>query len=158
MVRAYRFCDRRWASSALSGRGAFEYGARWNSKGTTLAHTSGSRALAHLEVRVHAAPNLAPRTHISMAVDIPEDLIMYLDASTLPHDWRRYPAPRDLAKFGDAWVSDGESAVLAVPSAVVPEELNYLINPQHADFKQIVVGTPEPVVYDPRLFVALQRK
>lgn len=149
---AWRFCDRRWASPPLSGEGARLYGGRWNSVGTAIAYTAGSRALATLEVRVHASAGLAPTTHVAIPVTIPDAIIEELDAATLPPNWREYPAPASLAAFGDAWAAGLSSAALSVPSAVVPEERNYLINPMHPDFGRIVAGTPAPVTYDPRLF------
>jgi len=149
---AWRFCDARWAANPLSGEGARLYGGRWNSRGTAVAYTAGSRALATLEVRVHASAGVAPTTHVAIAVTIPESLVEELDRAPLPADWRRYPAPASLAAFGDAWGAGASSAVLAVPSAVIPDELNYLINPAHPDSATITTGAPEPVVYDPRLF------
>jgi len=151
-VQAWRFCDAKWASPPLSGEGARRYGGRWNSRGTAVAYTAGSRALATLEVRVHATPGVAPTTHVAIEVTIPEVLVEELDRATLPADWRRYPAPASLAAFGDAWVAGRSSVALAVPSAVIPEELNFLINPGHPDFARITTEPPVRVVYDPRLF------
>ncbi|MEM6791165.1 MAG: RES domain-containing protein [Myxococcota bacterium] len=151
-VRAWRFCDRRWAPTPLSGEGARRYGGRWNGRGTAIAYTAESRALAILEVLAHTTAQDAPTTHVAIEVTIPGALVVTLDAATLPSNWRAYPAPPALARFGDEWVREGASAVLGVPSSLVPAERNYLINPHHPDAGAIVTGPPEPVVYDPRLF------
>lgn len=91
-------------------------------------------------------------THVAIEVQIPDEFVLALDASTLPVGWRAYPAPAVLAAFGDQWVESGESAVLSVPSAVVPEERNYLIHPGHDDFRRIKTLAPVRVTYHPRLF------
>jgi RES domain-containing protein len=66
----------------------------------------------------------------------------------LPRGWRRFPAPASLQKLGDAWLEAGETAVLAVPSAVIPMEKNYLLNPSHPEMKGIQIGTPQPFRLD----------
>jgi len=74
-----------------------------------------------------------------------------MPASGLPANWRRYPPPEALAELGTRWARDLKSPVLAVPSAVIPQELNYVLNPVHPDFKRIRVGNPEAFRFDPRL-------
>src|SRR3972149_4085147 len=70
----------------------------------------------------------------------------------LPPDWRAYPAPRACAELGTRWIAARSTAMLAVPSAVVPSEPDYLLNPLHADFRRIRVGRPQPFSFDPRLW------
>jgi RES domain-containing protein len=72
-------------------------------------------------------------------------------SSNLPSTWRATPAPEALADIGMRWIEAGASAVLAVPSAIIPHELNYLLDPRHAHFGRIRVGLPEPFSFDPRL-------
>jgi RES domain-containing protein len=69
----------------------------------------------------------------------------------LPPSWRSYPPPEALADLGTRWARELKSLVLAVPSAVIPQELNYLLNPLHSDFKRIRAGKPEAFRFDPRL-------
>jgi len=128
------------------------YGGRWNSRGTAVAYASESRSLTTLEMLVHVSRSTAPNTHVAIEVVFPEDILLELDASSLPADWRRYPALASLAAFGDRWVREGDSAILAVPSAVEPSGKNYLVNPDHPDAARIAVAAPESVIYDPRLF------
>lgn len=74
-----------------------------------------------------------------------------MDVATLPAGWRAYPAPPELQLIGNMWAASQETAVLRVPSAVIPSELNYLLNPNHPDFGSITIGTPEPFELDLRL-------
>ena len=70
----------------------------------------------------------------------------------LPTNWRRYPAPAALADLGTRWARGRKTAILAVPSAVIPSDLNYLLNPLHPAFKQIRFGEKTPFQFDPRMF------
>jgi RES domain-containing protein len=93
-----------------------------------------------------------PADLVAIAADLPDDLpIEHLRVQDLPRDWRRTPAPAALADRGTAWLSAARTAVLAVPSAVVPPETNYILNPAHPDFRRIVVGRAESFGLDPRL-------
>ena len=155
MIRAWRICAAQYASDPISGIGAYLFGGRWNSPGVHMVYAATSQALSMLEIRVHTEVATAPRNHVVLPLDVPDRLVATLDAATLPQDWRRFPAPSALAAYGDAWVRSRESLGLLVPSAVVPEELNLLLNPKHPDLSQVVVGDPTPVQYDPRLFTVL---
>ena len=75
-----------------------------------------------------------------------------LTAADLPPDWRQYPAPELLADIGNAWIEARQTAVLAVPSAVIPQETNYLLNPAHTDFLKIRIHAAEPFAFDPRMW------
>lgn len=92
------------------------------------------------------------KEYAGIPADIPASLeITRLRGADLPRDWRAFPRPQALADLGNRWAAARESAVLAVPSAVIPQELNYLLNPLHPHFKRIHVGRPEPFSFDPRL-------
>jgi RES domain-containing protein len=101
------------------------------------------------------AVHLERSTLLSSFVLIPcqfaDRLITTIDKHVLPVDWRRDPAPVALAEIGDRWVKGRESAVLAVPSAVIVEEANFLLNPAHRDFKRIRIGDPQDFAFDQRL-------
>ena len=95
----------------------------------------------------------SPKAHVAIAADIPEVIaIEQVDQSNLPSDWRKEPPPSTLATIGQEWASKSNSAVLQVPLAVIDEEWNYLLNPQHPDFDQIVIGTIKDFQFDSRLF------
>jgi RES domain-containing protein len=85
--------------------------------------------------------------------DIPDEVSRReIAAATFPPTWRHYPAPEELADLGTAWVGAGTTAILVVPSAIVPQERNMLLNPAHRDFRRIRLGTPEPFSFDPRMW------
>jgi RES domain-containing protein len=69
----------------------------------------------------------------------------------LPSDWRSSPAMPEVQQLGDDWVESNTSAVLRVPSAIVPSESNFLLNPDHLHFGEIGIGQEQPVEFDPRL-------
>jgi RES domain-containing protein len=150
-VRAYRICKRRYLENAFSGEGAFKYGGRWNSKGRRVVYTGGNPAIAVLEVIVHLdEPSDLDHLHyVLVPVNFDERLVSHPES--LPADWSADPPPLSAAAVGDAWILAGSSAVLEVPSAVVPMEKNYLINVGHSGFHKILIGDPEPLHCDPRL-------
>jgi RES domain-containing protein len=149
-VKVWRLCKRRHA--ALDGEGARLAGGRWNSRGTTAIYASDSLSLAVLELLVHCDPALLPDDLVAIAIEIPDGLALRrIEIAELPRSWRRHPAPESLARIGDLWAKDVASAVLSVPSAVVPGERNVLFNPRHPDFVTIRAGRPERFALDARL-------
>lgn len=152
-IRVWRICNAKWANTAFDGQGAKLYGGRWNPAGITVVYTSSSLALTTLELLVHLGVKASPKAHVAIAADIPEGLAReQVDRSNLPSDWRKDPPPSTLAAIGQEWASRGNSAVLQVPSAVIDEEWNYLLNPLHPDFAQIGIGTAKDFQFDSRLF------
>jgi RES domain-containing protein len=151
MPRVWRLVKTRYAATAFDGEGARLYGGRWNSPGVRVVYGSGSVALAMLEVLVHLnASELLP-SYSLVSADVPDDLVEVLPAAARPASWRDSPPPAEAAAVGDAWVAAARSAALAVPSAIVEAERNYLLNPAHADFARVEVAPPERFVFDPRL-------
>jgi RES domain-containing protein len=105
-----------------------------------------------LEVLVHIDRAHAPTDYVFVDATIPDDGLETLDIATLPPEWRAEPPPPQLRAVGDDWVREERSLGLRVPSAVVPEEFNVLVNPAHPRFPEIrILGTPRPAVLDPRL-------
>ena len=151
MTVVWRLVRKKHAATAFSGVGAAKTARRFNSLGTPVVYTSDSYALAMLEVRVHVATFRGMRDRVAVSAEIDDDLVEVLEASDLPPDWQERPAPTSTQALGDAWVASGRSAVLRVPSVVVPEQANYLLNPAHPDFGRIRIGTPTPLTIDPRL-------
>ncbi len=151
-MTVWRVCSRRHARRAFSGDGARLYGGRWNSPGSPTVYTSATLSLATLEVLVHANEEDWPDDLCAVPAEIPPNIkIQELTQEELPRGWRRFPAPLNLRKFGDAWLETGKTAVLALPSAVVPIENNYLLNPSHADMKSVEIGPPQRFRFDLRL-------
>jgi len=131
-----------------SGAGAAIAGGRWNAPGVPVIYAAGSRALAMLEVLVQGGDLSLPRAAVTAS--IPDDVAVE-ELAPLPFGWREIDSPGAMAA-GTQWVAAGRTAVLRVPSAVVPEEANYLINPAHPAAARIVVGEAVPIAWDPRLF------
>ena len=151
-MRGWRICKAEHAATAFSGEGAIPYGGRWHHQGTPVVYCSESRALAALEQLVHLHRNRLPPHFICFGVEIPDDAaITELRVQDLPAGWRRQPAPPDLRDIGTRCADSGESVVLQVPSAIVPGEHNFLLNPRHPDFGLVAIGDPEPFAFDERL-------
>ena len=147
---AWRIADRRF--DPFSPVAASLVGGRWNSPGLGVIYTSRSYAGAMLACLAHAGIGRVPRTHVAVEIAIANAVgVEQPDESGLPAAWDH----SDLCvarAFGDAWIREMRTAVLIVPSVVARREGNVLINPRHPDFKDIAAGTPEPVVWDARLF------
>jgi RES domain-containing protein len=148
MPEAWRIVKAKHA--AFSGEGAAKVGGRWNSRGASVVYTSGTKALAALETLVHLNPPVLFK-YVAIRIEFDQDLVLRAALKDLPPDWRIEPPPDSTKKFGDAWVRAGRSAVLTLPSVIISGELNFLLNPAHADFKRISIGTPEEFAFDPRL-------
>jgi RES domain-containing protein len=147
---AWRITKHKYAKTAFDGEGARLYGGRWNSPGTAMIYTSQSQSLAVLELLVHMdAPELL-RKYILFEVWLPTSYVSDLNLSNLPSNWRTDPAPADVRAVGDEWAASGNSAALRVPSALVPGESNFLLNPRHPDFRKLRIGKPLPFQFDPR--------
>src|SRR5215218_6603737 len=119
MPSAWRIVKRKLAGRAFDGEGARLYGGRWNSAGTRMVYTSGSVALAALEMLVHLNRSSLLASYLLCEVRFDDSLVRTIEADKIPGNWREYPAPSWLQSFGDAWIHRGLSAVLGVPSAVV---------------------------------------
>ena len=151
MPEAWRIVKSRYAADAFNGEGARLYGSRWTSRGRRAVSASASAALAILEVLVHLeAPAILP-AYMLIPITIPDDAIQRIDPAELPPDWREYPPPARLQELGDAWLDAGITPVLQVPSAIVPAEFNFVLNPAHPAFARIRIGQPRPYSFDPRL-------
>jgi RES domain-containing protein len=148
LLKAYRIVKRKFASTAFSGEGARLYGGRWNSTGVSVIYTSSTIALAVLEWRAHLTQWPSPPV---MIIEIQFSPALVLTPAKLPHNWKQLPAPKTVAAVGDNWVKFGKSTILKVPSAIVPEEFNYLLNAAHPHFGRILRGKPRRLRVDPRL-------
>lgn len=152
-MRVYRITKSEFIND-VSGAGARQYGGRWNHKGTGLIYTSETRSLAAVEYLVHVPSSIKPSGLSIVTLEIP-DTISYreISQSDLPDDWRNYPAPLILADIGTDWAMKNHSLLLRVPSAVIPYELNYLINPSHPDMKHVSIFQVDKYTFDSRLIL-----
>jgi len=137
----------------LSGRGAEKAGGRWNSKGVPVLYTSQSRALASLELAVHIPFGFLPKDFKLIAIDLPENCgIMEIDHHILPENWKQYPFSTLTQKIGNEWFRQTDALIMRVPSVVVEEEFNFLVNPFHPDFKYVTIAGIKVFEFDLRLF------
>lgn len=150
MLTVWRLTTARRARSAFNGEGARLYGGRWNPKGAPVVYTAQTQALAVLEMMVQDEA-LAAR-YVMIPARIPDGVaIERIDAKSLPAGWRSLRHLKTLRGIGAEWARGQRSVVLAVPSAVVPAETNFLLNPLHPEFRRIRIGKPAAFRLDPRL-------
>ena len=148
-MRCYRLCQIQFR--ALDGQGARKYGGRWNRPGRPAVYASSSRALAILELLARVDREI-PADLLLLTINIPDAAsIERLRPDALPTDWLTRPAPESCRIVGDGWLASAKGLVLAVPSVLVPEESNLLLNPQHAEFATVRVVAGRPFSFDPRL-------
>ena len=151
-MRVWRICKADHAATAFSGEGAILYGGRWHHAGTPVVYCSESRALAALEQLVHLHRNRLPPNFVCFSVEIPKDTaVREVQIDELPPEWHHQPAPPELRDIGTRWAAANESVAMQVPSAVVPEEHNWLLNPRHPDFGRLTIGGLERFAFDERL-------
>ena len=127
------------------------HGGRWNSPGAAVVYTSQSLSLAALEMLVHLEPEHLLESYRAIAVTFDEELARTLTREQLPRNWRSDRPPPRLQAVGNEWVKNNTSAVLRVPSVIIPEESNFLLNPAHPDFHRLTIGKPRRFQFDPRL-------
>ncbi|RZJ69382.1 RES family NAD+ phosphorylase [Flavobacterium sp.] len=153
-MKVFRIEREKYLKTTLSGIGAStSEGFRWNSFNTRIVYTAETRALATLEVAVHLdLSEDLPTDRFYVEIDIPDNIqILEVDLEVLPEGWDSKPPILVTQLIGDAFANRNEAAVLKVPSAVVPYEFNYLINPNHADFKHVKVLKTVKMQFDSRL-------
>ena len=151
MTRSWRIVKKKHAATAFDGEGARRSGGRWNSPGTSMVYTSGSISLAVLEMLVHLDSSRILPLYNLIEVQFPDPLVEDFPESGLPPDWQAHPPVHESRAIGDRWIMEDRSAVLRVPSAVVPTESNYLLNPRNPDFKNITTLKPIEWTIDTRL-------
>ena len=146
MVRASR------AKTAFTGEGPWRYGGRWNSPGVRVIYVSEHQSAAALEIFVHLVPFVTQEEYKAFRVEWPNEIVEIFDPARLPRNWRISPRSAETMEIGDQWAAEKRSAVLAVPSAISPDDRNFLLNPEHPDFKRIRIAPPIEYQFDPRLF------
>lgn len=138
----------------LSGGGAKITGGRWNSKGQPVVYAATGIALATLETLAHLGDNIAIRNAFLVRISVPPALWkqrQIISTEQLDPTWNAEPPGSTSVALGDAWLHGAGSALLLVPSVIVPEEYNVLINPAHAASARITASVLRQFIYDPRL-------
>lgn len=154
MVPAWRLVSKVRAGDAFSGEGARLYGGRWNPPDVRATYLSASRSLAALEVLVHNAERAPSSPFLFFEVRFPEDFVQTISEDELAADWRSYPPRNSTVEAGGRWLKERSSPVLRVPSILIPEESNYLLNPEHPRADEIELRDGRAFTFDPRFLKA----
>jgi RES domain-containing protein len=158
LSRVYRVLRKPYSRTPFDGEGAYRYGGRWSSLGTRLCYTSPHQSLAMLEYFVHLDKDDPPDDLVLAVAEVPGSVTRArVGTQRLPGNWRESAALPELQQFGDEFVRRGKHCLLIVPSVLAPSENNYLMNPFHPDYKNIVILKTESLNYDPRLFPKQRR-
>lgn len=148
----YRIGKARHARSIFSGSGGLEAGGRWHQRGRLIIYTAQTLSLAALEYLVHLGRNDPRMALVRAQAQIPANVaVEEVDPRSLPARWNASPPIAATMEIGTRWCAERRSAVLKVPSAVVPGEFNFLLNPEHPRFALIRLSRPKPFSFDPRL-------
>lgn len=151
MALWFRIVQERWAATAMDGEGAWLHGGRWNPPGLAAAYLAESRALAALEILVHAPREALRLEWRVIAVEVPEEAIKIAAAKQLPAGWRDQPSSPDARRFGGSWLAKAGELAMALPSVIVPQERTLLVNPRHPAAAKLKAAKAERFVFDPRL-------
>jgi len=150
-MEAFRIVKKRHALTAFSGEGARMFGGRWNRPGIPMVYAAHTRALAALEALAHFAGAERRIAFVTFAIEVPDELVLRLNAADLPADWRRDEPSDSTQDIGSEWQLGGKSVGLLVPSVLIPQEFCLLLNPVHPDTRRVMVRYPDPFQFDERL-------
>lgn len=145
----YRFTSEKYRDD-ISGEGARLYGGRWNSKGNAVLYCSFAISLSLLELLIHKASYDEIKTNLLLSIKVPDTAVKILPDNGLKKSWQ---SDIDYCRFiGDSWLGSGASLLLKLPSSIIPQEYNVLVNPAHPDFKRVSVVSVHFFEFDARLF------
>ncbi|MEP4078692.1 RES family NAD+ phosphorylase [Haloferula sp.] len=148
-MQCFRIVKPDYAASALSGEGARLYGGRWNPPGWRCVYAAESRALAVLELMVHLTGRSRALSYRLLTLDLDDSVVS--KAKHLPDDWTAHPAGKASQSVGLDWLQANKTPALKVPSVLIPEESNLLLNPQAPGFEKIRVVEEREFRLDLRL-------
>jgi RES domain-containing protein len=152
MPTVYRIFKTKHTAAWSNGEGAFRYGGRWNLPGTRMLYCADTLSLAALELLVNIRSEELLHAYSFAKIEVDEQLVLPIEKfGNLPEDWNGQPPPRPVQQIGSTWVESMVSAVLKVPTVLLPGEFNYLINIAHPSFSLIRLGKPAPFNFDARL-------
>jgi len=151
-MELYRITQQEFAED-LSGNGAKLFGGRWNSEGFFALYTSSSRSLALLETLAHTpAKMLEVKIYHLITLAVPDNLVTQKVAvKNLQNGWDAPDTRPFTKKIGDAFLTEKKYLMMQVPSVMMPEEMNYVINPMHTDMKQVKLVNKRRIDFDKRV-------
>ncbi len=147
-IKVYRIVGKNRIDSAFDGEGSRVYGGRWNNKGISAVYTSDSLALSSLETIIHLPTYDLLENYVYFRISL--DTKMVYDSPT-PVGWDERPNSSIARSIGDEWVTKNTSPAMKVPSILVPESYNFIINIHHPDYSDIRIDYPKPLIFDSRL-------
>jgi len=151
MASAWRIVRASREKTAFTGEGPWRYGGRWNSPGVHVVYVSEHQSTAAFEVFANRVPFILGEKYKAFHLQWPDGLTEIFAVKRLPTNWRVSPPPQETKEIGDRWIRERRSAVLALPSAISPADTNFLLTPEHPDFKRIRIHPPTDFDFDPRL-------
>lgn len=146
----YRLSRTKYAND-LTGEGARLNGGRWNNKLIPCIYTAESRSLAILEYTVNVNIDDIPRALSMVTLEIPGKNILNLTEAGLPGNWKQSPAPASTRQLGTGLLHTAQNSVIKIPSTVIPEEFNYLLNPAHPERKNFRILDIQDFIFDVRI-------
>ena len=151
-MRLWRITTRKWALDTLC-EGARLYGGRWNPIGWPVMYAGATIEICALEKFVHLGGALHPPL-VLVSIDVPDDeaLVHRPPLTGLPPDWADLPAPASTQEFGRRWVASAHGLVLMVPSAIIPESRNAVLNPRHPAYGDVRLEVVREFTFDARMF------
>jgi RES domain-containing protein len=153
LIVLWKICKERRRADAFTGEGARLAGGRWNERGTPVVYASESLALSALETLVHIQKAHMHLAYISFQFKVPDEVrVNELARNRLPSSWRKEPPPKETMGIGTRWAEGRSTAVLRVPSVIIPQEYNYVLNPLHPDFRKIGKSETGQFSFDPRMW------
>jgi RES domain-containing protein len=153
-VIVWRLSSARYTESALSGLGGLYVAGRWHHRGTRIVYCSTNLSLAALELLVHCDIGNPPADMVKVKVRLPDGMsqeVVADPATSIDERWRQLPLSAAAQRFGSTWAQEQRSCALAVPSAVIPEEQNVLLNPEHDEMAGVETVDVQPFHFDERL-------
>ncbi|MBN8838419.1 MAG: RES family NAD+ phosphorylase [Sphingobacteriia bacterium] len=145
----YRFASKHY-SNPINGEGARLWGGRWNAAGTPAVYCSGTISLSLLELLIHSLNYDTLLEHNLIVIDVPIKNIHKIQITQLKNDWQN---DVHYSRFiGNEFLKQQSSLLLQVPSAIIPEESNFIINPKHKDFNKVKLSEVKSFTFDKRLF------
>lgn len=151
MPIGWRIFKTKYEAMPFDGEGARLFGGRWTSSGKQAVYLADSPALATLEILAHLQSSATLAHYSLVSVTFQDARITVIDPTRLPSEWRTHPAPPELQDLGDGWLTNQSSLVLQIPTVIVPQHHNYILNPAHPDFSTLVMGIPQSYHFDSRL-------
>ncbi|SFP69870.1 RES family NAD+ phosphorylase [Parafilimonas terrae] len=146
----YRIGAAKYAND-VTGEGARLNGGRWNHAGIPCIYTGESRAIVLLEYSAHISILNIKRALSFTTFSVPDDSIMELKIATLPGNWKDFPHPKETRDLGSKLLTERRSLVIKIPSAIIPQEYIYLINPEHLEVNKMKIINVEDYAYDVRI-------